>query len=409
MSALKLFISHSSRLDDVEHKYTSQDHNWCLLEETCKAIRRKYGDRAEVLVDKDGLVPGDDWNHRLNLWLAECHVAIILFSRRAIEKSDWVTKEAAILSWRAELDKSFTLIPVTLKGESTPEDLAREFLGTLRINDSQCIRDAQSADDVLAGIVRKLGEPETLAGDYPQTPLEVLRGGITELLTDKATEDSLLSALDAVGCNKPTPLPSSKKGYADLLARHLLLPSSRAVRSCFRTFEDALSQLTPEPDRDRARELFKYIRSLWVEPADVCRLRLAKQEGFPLTLTGQLVSWSDDELRTSCYTLERFIERAWPGPESDLFLPVSLTEPKPAALVQEEIRCRFLGGGPLPPGPRSEEMQDHAVNRDRRTIVLLILAHVDKALNQRSCHQVQLANITPSRRYPAQALSLGFT
>jgi hypothetical protein len=115
-----------------------------------------------------------------------------------------------------------------------------------------------------------------------------------------------------------------------------------------------------------------------LEPADVGRLRLAKQQGFPLTLTGQLVGWSDDELRTSCYTLERFIERAWPGPESDLFLPVSLTGPKPAASVQEEIRRRFLGGGPLPPGPRSEEMQDDAVNRDGRTIVLLILAHRDK-------------------------------
>jgi hypothetical protein len=171
------------------------------------------------------------------------------------------------VSRRAELDKAFILIPVTFKGESSPDDLARDFLGTLRIDDSQCIRDAQSADDILAGIVRTLGEPETLAGDYPQTPLEVLQGGITELLSDKTTEASLLSALDAVGCKRPTPLPSTRKGYADLLARHFLLPSSRAVRSCFRTFEEALGRLSPEPDRARARELFKYVRSLcWSRP-----------------------------------------------------------------------------------------------------------------------------------------------
>ncbi len=83
-------------------------------------------------MDKDGLIPGEDWNHQLNLWLAECHVAIVLFSKRAIEKSDWVAKEAAILSWRAELDKDFTLIPVMLDGESTPEDLAKDFLGVSR-------------------------------------------------------------------------------------------------------------------------------------------------------------------------------------------------------------------------------------------------------------------------------------
>ncbi len=132
MSALKLFISHSSRLDDVEAQSTpALDRNWRLLDDTCKAIRKKYGDRVAVLVDKDGLIPGEDWNHQLNLWLAECRVAvIILFSKRAIEKSDWVGKEAAILSWQAEVlaDKDFTLIPVMLDGESTPEDLAKDFL-----------------------------------------------------------------------------------------------------------------------------------------------------------------------------------------------------------------------------------------------------------------------------------------
>lgn len=158
MPALKLFVSHSSRLDDVEHKYTRDDRNWRLLADTCQAIRERYGDRVEVLVDRDGLVPGDDWNHRLNLWLAECHVAIVLFSMRAIDKSDWVAKEAAILSWRAELDQEFTLIPVMLDGESTPEDLAKDFLGVLQIDRNQCIRGAETAGDILDGIVQKLGE-----------------------------------------------------------------------------------------------------------------------------------------------------------------------------------------------------------------------------------------------------------
>ncbi|MHC4222077.1 MAG: hypothetical protein ACYST9_06615, partial [Planctomycetota bacterium] len=79
MAGLKLFISHSSRLDDVPNKWTSLDCNWKLLEDTCTAIKHKYGDRVDVLVDRDGLVPGEDWNHQLNLWLSECHVAIIIF------------------------------------------------------------------------------------------------------------------------------------------------------------------------------------------------------------------------------------------------------------------------------------------------------------------------------------------
>lgn len=377
MPALKLFVSHSSRLDDVAHKYTRDDHNWRLLEDTCHAIRQKYGDRVEVLVDKDGLVPGDDWNHQLNLWLAECHVAIILFSKRAIEKSDWVAKEATILSWRAELDESFTLIPVALAGETSPPDLARDFFGTLKIDARQCIPDARTEHDILAGIVRRLGEPEDLAGAYPQTPLEVLEGGIAALLT-KATEASLCNALEAVGCPKPAAMPSSKRGYAHSLARHFLQTSPESVGTCFQTFKDALSRLVPAPARERARELFKYIRPLWVEPADVAGLRLAGQHRYPLALNGQLVSWSDPELRAICYTLERFIERAWPAPESDRFLPVPLTEPKPVGAVREEIRRRFLGGAPLPPGLNLGDKQDGAVNRDGRTIVLLIFAHQNK-------------------------------
>jgi hypothetical protein len=71
MSALKLFISHSSRLDDIDHKYTSKDRNWNLLNNTVKAIKKRYADRLDILVDKDGLIPGDKWEHKLNLWLAD--------------------------------------------------------------------------------------------------------------------------------------------------------------------------------------------------------------------------------------------------------------------------------------------------------------------------------------------------
>lgn len=382
MTALKLFVSHSSRLDDVEHKHTREDRNWRLLDDTCQAIRLRYGNRVEVLVDKDGLLPGDDWNHQLNLWLAECHVAIILFSRRAIEKSDWVAKEAAILSWRAELDKDFTLIPVMLDGQSTPADLAKEFFGTLKIDQRQCIRQAQTANDILAGIVQKLGEPADLAGEYPQTPLESLQGGIAKLLSEGTTTASLQEALRAVGCAAAHGGETDPRRYADLLARQFLRTgpevASACSSACFRTFKDGLSALRPAPTQERARELFKYIRPLWVEPGDAGSLRCAQGRKIPLALNGHLIGWCDDELKTRCYTLERFIERAWPGSGSDRFLPVPLPEARSVSEVQQEIRRRFLGAGDLPPGPNPDEFLDRAVNRDGRTIVLVILAAIDK-------------------------------
>ena len=206
MTALKLFISHSSRLDDVAHPYSRDDHNWRLLEDTCKAIGDYYGDRVEVLVDRDGLIPGEDWNHHLNLWLAECHVAIILFSERAITKSDWVAKEAAILSWRAEIDPGFIVIPVLLDGQAGPEDLQRDFAGVLQIGRSQCIRDAANATDIVAGVRAQLGDREQLADRHPPTPLEQLQGGIAKLLGDNTTPASLQAALTVLG---HAPLPNA--------------------------------------------------------------------------------------------------------------------------------------------------------------------------------------------------------
>ena len=372
MPPLKLFVSHSSRLDDMEHFYGQDDRNWQLLQATCRAISDKYGERVKVLVDIDGLKPSDDWNHHLNLWLAECHVAIILFSKRAIEKSGWVAKEATILSWRAELDPSFKLIPVMLDGETTPEDLTEVCSGVLQIDRYQCIRNAQTAQDILYGIVQALGEPDDLMASYPLTPLEILQGGIAAILGDTITEASLCLAVEAIcGC-RPDPFPADKKGCAGLLARQFLQTTPNTPPSCFATFEQGIGPLTPRPPYASAFQLFKYIRPLWVEPADVASLRLAQKYRHPLALNGRLISWSDpDVLKTYSYTLDRFIERAWPG-GADKFKVVSLTEANTLEVIKKTIWKAVFGGGQLP--PVTEKKLDEMVNRDASTIVLLILA-----------------------------------
>ena len=152
-----------------------------MLEDTCQAIRDKYEGKIDVLVDKDRLQPSDDWNHRLNLWLQECHAAIILFSKRAIENSGWVAKEATILSWRADLNPDFKLFLVMLQGETMADDLRRVCSGVLQIDRFQCIQQAQQAKDILEGIAEMLDKLIDLAV-YPQTPREILQEGIAKIL-----------------------------------------------------------------------------------------------------------------------------------------------------------------------------------------------------------------------------------
>jgi hypothetical protein len=88
MAALKkLFISHSSCLDDVDGAQDS-DKKWTLLREICDAIKaQNAGVEIEVLVDQF-IGSGEDWEKHLNFWLAECHAAIILYSKRALQQSD---------------------------------------------------------------------------------------------------------------------------------------------------------------------------------------------------------------------------------------------------------------------------------------------------------------------------------
>ena len=139
-------------------------------------------------------------------------------------------------------------------------------------------------------------------------------------MSDKTTVASLDSALAAVGCPEPTPPPSTSRGYAVLLARQLLRTSPDSVGNCFRTFKEALSRLIPEPPRDRARELFKYVRPLWVEPADVAYLPpgTAMRIRWPST-----DDWSLGPTRPEDPVLyPGAVHRAGlAGSESDLFLP----------------------------------------------------------------------------------------
>ncbi|MBK1649582.1 toll/interleukin-1 receptor domain-containing protein [Rhabdochromatium marinum] len=371
MAPLKLFISHSSRLDDVPHKYTDDDANWRLLRKTCDGLKERYGDAIHILVDRDGLIPGDDWNRELNLWLAECQAAIILVSKRALEKSDWVAKEAAILGWRKVLNPNFILIPVTIEGESCQADLAVGFWGSLEMSRIQCVSARHDAQTIVEGVVDSLGNPADLSHSCACTPLDLLRDAVAKLLVDAATATALETALDDFGpltTHAVGPGLPSLNRYAHRLAERLLQTSGDDVRSCFNAFRHILDRV-PLLSGSQQRLLLKQLRALWVHPGAAGFLPAAGEDKRPLALCGQMVTLADDLLKAEAYTLERYLERAWPGSHPRC---VPITELQSAEQVRAEIRRRVLGPGV--PSSLPDALLDVQVNQEPTAIVVIIPA-----------------------------------
>lgn len=357
MGALKLFISHSSRLDESDDSNDpAKNRNLKLLLEVIAAIKQEYGNSIDILVDKDehGLPAGHDWEKRLNEWLAECHAAIILFSKRAIENSNWVKKEATILSWRREQEKDFTLIPILLNNQTTPEDLEKDLFGTLRISKNQCVPNANNSEDILKGIKIALGEKETLEAKCKQTPFDRLESVITKLLINNADSDTLRDAWNALDdADKPYWHPRSEIRFAHALTRYLLRDSEK----CMKSFEAVINKIRPKTKQENAKELLEYIRPLWVD---------AKAAGcIPLALSHKkFIAQNGKHLPR--YTFERYSERAWPMDKC--YKLVYTTKSDELSLI-EEIQDEFKNARRMTLDP--DQCDDRINKFDRQILAYL--------------------------------------
>lgn len=106
----KVFISHSTR----EDPYGGEVRGHVI-----QGLRKRGYD---VLVDAEGLLPGERWHPRLYEWLLECRAAVVLVNRAALT-SMWVHREVDILMWRHHFNHSFLVLPAPV-GDVTPEDMA---------------------------------------------------------------------------------------------------------------------------------------------------------------------------------------------------------------------------------------------------------------------------------------------
>jgi hypothetical protein len=250
-----LFVSHSSK-DRV------------LTQSVCDAIGAAAPSRTvepvvdyDVLVDYDRLVAGRVWPRQLHEWMACCHSGLLLLTANAIE-SDWVLKEATILSWRCSLDETFRLF-IARSPDVTDAQLDKHGYSPLRLDDVQWLGTMEPA--AIAAQVHAAFP----ADDPPETLFDRTAATLADLLAN-VREETLRRVAEKVSAQAPAWNPNADRArqYVDQIARRLLSESLGAFDGV-RDFIDTLSQTAP---KETVADMLRHVAPYWVDATAAGRL-----------------------------------------------------------------------------------------------------------------------------------------
>lgn len=187
---LRIFISHSAKDPAVRQ----------LRDELTGALRAAG---HQVLLDRDGLELGEDWRSTLNVWMGGCDAAIVLLSEEALV-SRFVAYEAAILTYREELDPTFHLLPVVVR-PVTSAAIKDGALGSTLITRQQAVvaEQGQNALAIEALVARLNGLPSD------ENPLDRIALLLAEVLERARISDARVTdQLRALGVDMPPWVPA---------------------------------------------------------------------------------------------------------------------------------------------------------------------------------------------------------
>ncbi|HEX8704520.1 MAG TPA: toll/interleukin-1 receptor domain-containing protein, partial [Myxococcaceae bacterium] len=232
-------ISHSTKPDAPRDKE--------YLDTLAAALTPEF----DVLLDRTRLKGGEEWPRELDGYMAECHAAVILLSRNALE-SAWVNKEVAILNWRRSLEPGFLLLPVVMEGVSPQEVREHRRFAAMELRRWQFVPQgspAEVADRVLERCRSHAPRPNS-------TPLERLVVNLTGMLED-AKQAQLLAAARDLGIEVSEGKRRGHEEIANQLARRLASAGLEELHPLVRA-------LAPVIGEAQTRRLIKYVKSLWV-------------------------------------------------------------------------------------------------------------------------------------------------
>ncbi|MCB9551131.1 MAG: toll/interleukin-1 receptor domain-containing protein [Myxococcales bacterium] len=146
-----VFISYA-RQDDLAGRDGEAGAGACHA--MIEALREQLG-HCDLRLDVD-IPVAVQWHPQLMRSLGECHAAVVLLSRRALERP-WVVIELAILSWRAHLDPRMLLVPVLLDGLQQAEVITLvPWLAPVRPDDFTVVEATGDVHAVVETVGRRL-------------------------------------------------------------------------------------------------------------------------------------------------------------------------------------------------------------------------------------------------------------
>ena len=283
MAKCRVFISHSSKIQEQRD----------LLETIVTSLQSRDGG-YEVLVDRQGIKAGDEWRQKIHAWLADCHAAVILFSKEALE-SPWVLKEATVLGWRKSQEPEFKLVLVRMPDVSK-HDLDSQNYAPLNLNELQHATTSNAGE--IVGIVKtSIGSPQ-----ITKTPMEKLREEIAGFLK-RVDESMLKQACDTHFGQIPwVPGTDSKARFADHLSRKIFQEGPNNLA----TAKTVLASLHLSLDEETALRIFKILGPFWVEPDAAGKIHAARTG----TVDYRDIAMNGKHLYD--FTAEMYLARAYP-------------------------------------------------------------------------------------------------
>jgi len=217
----------------------------------------------DILADYERLEAGTPWPKQLHEWLAKSHAGLILLTGHALA-SDWVLKEATILTWRQSLDERFKVFIAADAATLSDAALKTYRYGPLSIPSIQRI-DSLDAATIAARVRAGLGPTP------PLTLFERLVGDLTDLMIGTVKPNTLKVLAERIRVEPPAWAPGrdDTEQYVEEIARRLLSESLGGVAGVNEVIRELIKTVQVEPLTD----ILNFLAPYWVDAEVAGRLR----------------------------------------------------------------------------------------------------------------------------------------